>query len=220
MTTIRRPILIILIIVVTSSTLTTTLVFTPPVYSENASVVVVKPNTRPAPALIVPFVPTPSKDACSPACVRLAEPRTKVPSTPPPEPQPVPKKKVPPTTNEPVPNTSSPNSRIETVIAFALAQLGKPYRWAAAGPSSYDCSGLVMTAFSRIGVKLPHFTGAIIGIGRAISRVALQRGDVLFPSRSHVAIYLGSGKIIHAPQPGEVVKISSIYSFYAARRLA
>lgn len=108
---------------------------------------------------------------------------------------------------------------IESVIQFALAQLGKPYRWGAAGPSSYDCSGLVMAAFSKIGIQLPHYTRALIGYGKAVSRSGLQRGDIVFPSGHHVAIYLGNGQMIHAPQPGEVVKISSVYAFYAARRL-
>lgn len=76
-----------------------------------------------------------------------------------------------------------------------------------------------MTAFSKIGIRLPHYTGAMIGIGRAISRGALQRGDIVFPQRGHVAIYLGNGKMVHAPQSGDVVKVSAAYAFYAGRRL-
>lgn len=220
MTAIRKPILIALTIGIISSTLTATFAFNPPAHSESAPVVVVNSSVLPA---LVPFLnPTFLKTSCSPACVRQADPSSVIAtSTPPVQVQqpPTPKKKIPPTTNEPTPNTSSPNSRIETVITFALAQLGKPYRWAAAGPSSYDCSGLVMTAFSKIGMKLPHFTGTLIGIGRAISRGALQRGDIVFPQRGHVAIYLGNGKMVHAPQTGDVVKVSSVYAFYAGRRL-
>lgn len=119
----------------------------------------------------------------------------------------------------PPPSVSIASGTIETVIQFAMNQRGKPYVWGAAGPNSYDCSGLVLAAFSKIGLKLPHFTGALIGHGTAVARGALQRGDIVFPQRGHVAIYLGDGMMIHAPQPGDVVKISKVYAFYAARRL-
>jgi len=112
------------------------------------------------------------------------------------------------------------SNSINTVIQFALAQRGKPYRWGAAGPSSYDCSGLVVAAFSKIGMRLPHYTGALIRLGKALSRSALQPGDLVFPSSHHVGIYLGNNQYVNAPQPGEVVKVSSVYAFYAARRLA
>lgn len=217
MTTIRRPMLILLSIAMMSSTLTTTLAFSPPANSENAPVVVGNSSAPPA------YVPLFSIPICSPACVRQTDPSVLVATPPPPsvQLQPVasPKKKTPPTTNEPAPNTTSLNSRIETVIAFALSQLGKPYVWGAAGPRAYDCSGLVMTAFSKVGIRLPHYTGSIIGIGREISRGALQRGDIIFPSRKHIAIYLGNNKMVHAPQTGDVVKVSTVYGFYAGRRL-
>jgi cell wall-associated NlpC family hydrolase len=119
------------------------------------------------------------------------------------------------TPSPPVRATSS----IESVIQFAMAQRGKPYKWAAAGPNSYDCSGLVMVAFAKIGIKLPHYTKTMVGYGKAVSRGALQRGDIVFPSNHHVAIYLGDGMMIHAPQTGDVVKVSKVYAFYAGRRL-
>lgn len=127
-----------------------------------------------------------------------------------------PKEVQPAPVTQPVRATSS----IEAVVQYALAQKGKPYVWGAAGPNAFDCSGLVLTSFARIGMHLPHFTGALIGLGQDVGRAALQRGDLVFPSSHHVAIYLGNGQMIHAPQPGEVVKISSVYAFYAARRLA
>lgn len=108
---------------------------------------------------------------------------------------------------------------VETVIQFAMAQLGKPYVWGATGPNSYDCSGLVMTAFSKIGIKLPRTTRTMIGAGHQVNRAGLQRGDIVFPSSGHVGIYLGDNKFIHAPQPGQSVKISNVYAFYSARRL-
>lgn len=105
------------------------------------------------------------------------------------------------------------------VIAFALAQVGKPYRWAAAGPNAFDCSGLVLAAYARAGVRLPHQTGSMIRYGTPVARSQLQPGDIVFPSSSHVAIYLGGGKIVHAPKPGDHVRVAPLYSFWAARRL-
>jgi cell wall-associated NlpC family hydrolase len=97
-------------------------------------------------------------------------------------------------------------------ISFALAQVGKPYRWAAAGPAAYDCSGLVLAAYAQVGVRLPHQTGSMIRYGTPVSRAQLQPGDIVFPSRSHVAIYIGGGRIVQAPQTGDVVKISYMWS--------
>ena len=216
MNTIRRPVFILLIIAMMSSTLTATLAFTPPVHSENADVAVAKSDKESTFSFFTPLF----HDVCSPACVRQTDPSVVVPPTQQAiAPPPAPKKKTPATTNDLAPNMASLNPRIETVIAFALSQVGKPYRWAAAGPSSYDCSGLVMAAFSKIGIRLPHFTGAIIKFGKIVSYAELRRGDIVFPGTRHVAIYLGNKKMVHAPQPGESVKVSSVYAFYAGRRL-
>jgi len=108
---------------------------------------------------------------------------------------------------------------VEAVIQFALSQVGKPYVWGATGPNSYDCSGLVMTAFSKIGIKLPRTTRTMVNAGKSVSKAAMQRGDIVFPQAGHVAIYLGDGMMVHSPQPGERVKVSKVYSFYTARRL-
>lgn len=111
------------------------------------------------------------------------------------------------------------SSVTETAIAFAMAQLGKPYRWGATGPGAYDCSGLVMRAFQSAGVQLPRSTKTIIGKGKSVSRQGMIRGDLIWTSSGHIGIYLGNNKMIHAPQTGDVVKISTVWSFYAARRL-
>lgn len=103
-------------------------------------------------------------------------------------------------------------------VAYALAQVGKPYRWAAAGPGSYDCSGLVMMSYRQVGVSLPHQTGGIIRVGQPVARGQLQAGDLVFPSSGHVGIYLGGGQMVHAPKPGDHVKVSPVYAFWAARR--
>jgi cell wall-associated NlpC family hydrolase len=98
------------------------------------------------------------------------------------------------------------------VIAFAMEQLGEPYSWGGAGPSSWDCSGLTMRAWEAAGVELPHYAGAQYGRSTSVSMSAIQPGDLLFwgskaTSASHVAIYLGNKSYIHAPRPGRDVEI-------------
>lgn len=118
----------------------------------------------------------------------------------------------------PVAHKPPPPARLEIVIRYALAQVGKPYVWAADGPGSFDCSGLVLASFARIGVKLPHYTGWIINKGQRVSRSQLQRGDVVFPERGHVGIYLGGGMFVHASSSRDRVSVNKLPSFYAARR--
>lgn len=118
-------------------------------------------------------------------------------------------------------HTTHPSSGIvETVIAFAMAQLGDPYYWGGNGPNSWDCSGLVHAAFANAGISTTRSTKTLINEGMVISRGEMVRGDLVFPSSGHVGIYLGNNQMIHAPQAGDVVKISSVYDFYAARRVA
>lgn len=120
-------------------------------------------------------------------------------------------------TGNPVPPKQS--TATETAIAYAMSKLGKPYVWGATGPNTFDCSGLVQAAFRAAGISLPRTTHTIISRGTPVSRSALRRGDLVWPSSGHIGIYLGDGMFIHAPQPGEVVKISKLYAFYAARRI-
>ncbi|MDX6741802.1 NlpC/P60 family protein [Actinocorallia sp. A-T 12471] len=97
-------------------------------------------------------------------------------------------------------------------LRYALGQLGKPYVWGAAGPSSYDCSGLVMWAYARVGISLPHYTGSQWNAGTHISREDLQPGDLVFfyNDLHHVGLYIGDGQMVHAPRTGDVVKIAPI----------
>ncbi|WP_369139266.1 C40 family peptidase [Modestobacter versicolor] len=99
-----------------------------------------------------------------------------------------------------------------TAVNAAMAQLGKPYVWAAAGPSSFDCSGLVQYAYAAAGISLPHSSRAQAGAGQAVSRDQLQPGDVIafYSPVSHVGIYIGNGQMVHAPTSGDVVKVVSI----------
>jgi len=97
-------------------------------------------------------------------------------------------------------------------VKWALTQLGKPYVWGADGPDSFDCSGLTMWAYAKLGINLPHYTGSQWNAGTHVSREALQPGDLVFfySDLHHMGMYIGNGKMVHAPQTGDVVKISEI----------
>lgn len=97
------------------------------------------------------------------------------------------------------------------VVRQAMAQLGKPYIWAASGPDAYDCSGLILDAYNQIGIGLPHNAAQQYNMSVRISRDALQPGDLVFYNGlAHVAMYIGDGYVIHAPTTGDVVKIATI----------
>lgn len=110
-------------------------------------------------------------------------------------------------------------SRIETVIKYALAQQGDRYVFATSGPNTFDCSGLVLASFKQIGMKLPHFTGALLKLGTKINRDNMKRGDLVFPQSGHVGIYLGGGNMVHASGSKQKIVVAKVYGFYAARRL-
>ncbi|MEV4756157.1 NlpC/P60 family protein [Micromonospora sp. NPDC049559] len=96
-------------------------------------------------------------------------------------------------------------------VTYAFNAIGKPYVYAADGPDSYDCSGLTMAAWKAAGKSLPHNAAQQWDVVAHISRGSLQPGDLVFYSGlGHVAIYVGSGKVIHAPQPGESVTQASV----------
>ncbi len=94
------------------------------------------------------------------------------------------------------------------VVRFAYRQIGKPYRWGGAGPHSYDCSGLAMTAWRHAGVRLPHRADLQYRvIPRKVPIGRLRPGDlVFFSGAGHVGIYVGHGRFIHAPHTGTVVQ--------------
>lgn len=98
------------------------------------------------------------------------------------------------------------------VVAIAKRYLGAPYRWAADGPNSFDCSGFTMFVYRQVGVSLPHSSRAQIHYGQRVSRSNLEPGDLVFFGSPihHVGIYVGGGRYIHAPSSGDVVKISSL----------
>lgn len=98
------------------------------------------------------------------------------------------------------------------VVSVAKRYLGAPYRWAASGPNSFDCSGLTMYVYKQVGVSLPHSSRAQINSGQRVSRGDLQPGDLVFFGSPihHVGIYVGGNQYLHAPRTGDVVKISSM----------
>jgi cell wall-associated NlpC family hydrolase len=125
-------------------------------------------------------------------------------------------------TSTPTPPASGPASgRAKIAVDFALAQIGDSYVYGAAGPNSWDCSGLTMGAWGAAGVSLPHSSRAQSGMGSAVSSSALQPGDLVFyySPISHVGIYIGNGQIVHASNPSKPVGVAPVFSMsYAGAR--
>ncbi|ORT59579.1 C40 family peptidase [Streptomyces sp. CB03238] len=106
----------------------------------------------------------------------------------------------------------APNPRAAQAVSYAYGAVGKPYVWGATGPSAFDCSGLTQAAWRSAGVSLPRTTYSQIDAGQRVSRSALTPGDLVFfySGVSHVGLYIGGGKMIHAPRPGAPVRIAPI----------
>jgi cell wall-associated NlpC family hydrolase len=110
----------------------------------------------------------------------------------------------------------------------ALRAVGVPYSWGGTSPSSgFDCSGLVYWAYGRVGLSVPHSSYALYGMGRQVPRRGLRAGDILFFSGlGHVGIYVGRGRMVHAPHSGTRVEVVSLGAsnygagLVGARRLA
>jgi cell wall-associated NlpC family hydrolase len=119
-------------------------------------------------------------------------------------------------TSGPVPiYTGDTASRAGKVVKFAYDALGSPYVFGASGPGTYDCSGLTLAAYSQVGVSLPHSARRQFSQGPQVPRSALMPGDLVYfySDLHHVGVYIGDNKVIHAPQPGESVKISDMNVF-------
>ena len=112
------------------------------------------------------------------------------------------------------PNIKIPGNSIGVqALRWALTKRGDPYVWGGAGPSVFDCSGLVMWAYAQVGISLPHFTGNQWNSGVHVSRSQLQPGDLVFffPDISHVGLYVGNGLMLDAPTFGQPVQIQPIF---------
>ncbi len=108
--------------------------------------------------------------------------------------------------------TGPATGRAAAAIQFAYAQLGKPYGWGATGPNSFDCSGLTGAAWRTAGVSLPRVSQDQWNAGRRVARADLQPGDLVFfySDLHHVGLYIGDGRMIHAPRTGKNVEILPI----------
>jgi cell wall-associated NlpC family hydrolase len=111
-----------------------------------------------------------------------------------------------------------PSAAVAAAIAYARAQLGKPYCWGGAGPSCFDCSGLVFSAYAAAGIHLARTTFLLTQDGPQVPLSEIQSGDLLFSAGSdgtpanpgHVVMYLGGGRVIQSPQSGEDVQIDPL----------
>ena len=99
-------------------------------------------------------------------------------------------------------------------VDAALSQVGKPYRYGAAGPDSYDCSGLTMWAWAKAGVSLPHSSRMQYSVTDRVSRADVRPGDLLFFGSPihHVGMYVGDGQMVEAPYTGEYVRVRSAFN--------
>lgn len=100
-------------------------------------------------------------------------------------------------------------TKAERVVGIALDAVGTPYRWGGESPASgFDCSGLVRWAYGRVGVDLPHNSYALYGQGKRVPKSGMRPGDILFfEGLGHVGLYLGRGRMVHAPQTGRQVEV-------------
>jgi cell wall-associated NlpC family hydrolase len=111
---------------------------------------------------------------------------------------------------------------------IALRAVGVPYRWGGSSPASgFDCSGLVYWAYGRLGVPVPHSSYALYDMGRRVPRSRLKAGDLIFfAGLGHVGMYLGGGRMVHAPQSGRHVEVVDLnrsnygLRFVGARRIS
>ena len=124
----------------------------------------------------------------------------------------------------PAASAPAPTSAAQKAVDTAMAQRGKPYKWGAAGPNAFDCSGLTQFAYKAAGIELPHSSKMQATKGRAVSKADLKPGDLVFSYSpiSHVSMYIGNGQMVYAPTAGQVVKVGSVNSmpFTSARRVA
>jgi cell wall-associated NlpC family hydrolase len=113
-----------------------------------------------------------------------------------------------PTRHAPIPAVPKPTVG-ERAAAIAVSAVGVPYRWGGISPSAgFDCSGLVDWAYGRLGIALPHSSYALYDQGRRVAQSRMKAGDLLFFSgRGHVGIYIGRGRMVHAPHSGTRVQV-------------
>lgn len=115
------------------------------------------------------------------------------------------------------------SSKGQQLADFAKQQIGKPYVYGAEGPGSFDCSGLIQFAAKHLGINVPRTAAEQAKAGKAVDKSDLQPGDLVYFQNTgestigHIGMYIGDGKYVHAPQPGENVKIGSLSDSYASK---
>ncbi len=112
----------------------------------------------------------------------------------------------------------------QQAVRLARRELGVPYVWGGSSPAGFDCSGLVSWIYGRLGISLPHNAAAMYGVGHPVPVSAMRPGDlVFFSGLGHVGLYIGHGRMIHAPQSGRNVEIEALdarsYPPVGARRI-
>ena len=124
----------------------------------------------------------------------------------------------------PATSSGGGSGRAQQAISYALAQVGKGYVMGTAGPSTFDCSGLMYAAYKQVGISLPRTSQTQISAGTSVSKGDLQPGDLVFyySGITHVGMYIGNGQIVHAANPRSGVVTASVNSmpFAGARRVA
>ncbi len=115
----------------------------------------------------------------------------------------------------------APLSLGERAARNALEAVGVPYRWGGTSPATgFDCSGLVRWAYGRLGIDVPHSSYALWSSGHVVDRSRKETGDVLvFSGLGHVGLYLGGGRMVHAPYTGKQVEVVQLDSTSYGRRL-
>jgi cell wall-associated NlpC family hydrolase len=117
--------------------------------------------------------------------------------------------------DRPTPTRQAPTHAVpmptvgERAAAIAVKAVGVPYRWGGSSPAGgFDCSGLVYWAYGRLGVEVPHSSYALYDQGRLVARSRMKAGDLLFfYGLGHVGIYIGGGRMVHAPRSGRLVEV-------------
>ncbi|MBV7362872.1 C40 family peptidase [Actinomycetaceae bacterium TAE3-ERU4] len=103
-------------------------------------------------------------------------------------------------------------------VAVAYRYLGTPYRWGGSSPSGFDCSGFTSYVYRQLGINLPHSSTSQARYGRRVSMAEARPGDLMWRP-GHVGIYIGNGKMIHAPRPGKSVQVANVGSSMAPYRM-
>jgi cell wall-associated NlpC family hydrolase len=115
----------------------------------------------------------------------------------------------------------SSSTKGQQIVNLARTHLGQPYHYGAAGPGSFDCSGLTQFVHRQAGISIPRTTGAQQAAARPVSKSSARPGDLIFIGGYHVGIYVGGGQMIDAPKSGDVVKQRPIWtSAYSVGRFA